>query len=162
MSALEGTVELVEGMTFSATSGTGHTLTLDAASDVGGANRGPRPMELLLLGLGGCTGMDVISILRKMRQEVTGYQIRVRGERAETHPKIFTTITVEHIVRGRNLNPDSIRRAVELSATRYCSASAMLSKSADVEERFRVIDEATGTETVGTLDTTADVGTPTS
>lgn len=158
MTVLEGTVDLLEGMTFSATSGTGHTLTLDAASDVGGMNRGPRPMELFLLGLGGCTGMDVISILRKMRQTITGYRIHVTGEQAETHPRIFTSITVEHIVRGQNVNVDSVRRAVELSATRYCSASAMLSKVAKIEERFHVFDEATGVETTGTLGTTTDIG----
>lgn len=148
---LEAALELAEGMSFRATSGSGHTLTLDAAPEVGGMNRGPRPMELLLLGLGGCTGMDVISILRKMRQEVTGYQVRVSGERAESHPQIFTRITVEHVVRGRGVKPASVQRAIELSATRYCSASAMLERAARIEQTYRIIDDDTGEEITGAL-----------
>jgi len=135
-------------MAFRAISGSGHALVLDAAPEVGGTNRGVRPMELLLLGLGGCTGMDVISILRKKRQEVTGYEVRVHAERAAEHPKVFTAITVEHVVRGRNLSAEAVRRAVELSATKYCPASAMLGRVAPIEERYRLVDEATGAETV--------------
>jgi putative redox protein len=108
-------------------------------------------MELLLVGLGGCTGMDVISILRKMRQNVTGYEVRLRGERAADHPKVFTSIFVEHVVRGRGLSGESVRRAVELSATRYCSAAAMLGKVAHIEESYRMIDDATGQEQAGAL-----------
>jgi len=152
MSELEATVKLLDGMAFSATSASGHTMTLDAAADAGGTNRGPRPIELFLLGLGGCTGMDVISILRKMRQDVADYEVRLTAERAESHPKVFTAVVVEHVVRGRNVSPESVRRAVELSATRYCPASAMLSKAVRIQERYRVIDEEMGTETVGTLD----------
>jgi len=143
---MEARVTLTEGMTFSARSASGHTLTLDAAPEVGGHENGPRPMELILLGLGGCTGMDVISILRKMRQDVTGYEVVLRAERAPEHPKVFTRIVVEHVVRGRNLSLDAVRRAVELSATRYCPASAMLNKVAQIEEGVRIIDEASGTE----------------
>lgn len=141
---MEGKVTWNQDMTFSATSSSGHTITLDAAPEVGGKEQGPRPMELLLLGLGGCTGMDVISILRKMRQDVTGYEVVLKAERASDHPKVFTRILVEHVVRGRNLNADAVRRAVELSATRYCSASAMLGKVAQIEEAVRVVDDATG------------------
>ena len=149
--SLSGTARLLDGMAFSAESASGHTIVLDAAEAVGGGNRGPRPIELLLLGLAGCTGMDVISILRKMRQEVSGYEVQVVGSRAESHPKVFTEITVEHVVRGRGLSADSVRRAVELSATRYCPASAMLGKAALIKEQFRVIDEVSGTEIVGSL-----------
>ncbi|HUX87413.1 MAG TPA: OsmC family protein [Chloroflexota bacterium] len=149
--SLSGSARLLDGMAFSAESESGHTIVLDAAEAVGGGNRGPRPVELLLLGLAGCTGMDVISILRKMRQDVSGYEVRVVGSRAESHPKVFTEITVEHVVRGRGLSPDSVRRAVELSATRYCPASAMLGKAAQIKEQFRVIDDASGTETTGAL-----------
>jgi putative redox protein len=148
---MTATVELLDGMAFRATAGSGHALVLDAAPDVGGRERGPRPLELLLLGLGGCTGMDVISILRKMRQDVTGYQIRVRGERAADHPKIFTVIVVEHVVRGRGLSLEAVARAVQLSPTRYCSAAAMLGRVAHIQERYRVVDERTGTEQMGTL-----------
>jgi putative redox protein len=150
-SALTATVELLDTLAFQATTGSGHELMLDAALDVGGSERGPRPMEMLLVGLGGCTGMDVISILRKMRQEVTAYEIRLRGQRAADHPKVFTGIQVEHVVRGCGLSPEAVRRAVELSATRYCSAAAMLGKAARIEETFRIVDDVTGAEQVGAL-----------
>jgi putative redox protein len=143
---IDGSVKWLDGMAFRAVSGDGHTITLDASADVGGQNLGPRPLELLLLGLGGCTGMDVISILRKMRQDVTGYEVRLHAERAEEHPRVFTHVIVEHVLRGNKLNPQSVHRAVELSATRYCPASAMLGKAVEIDERYRVIDEATGAE----------------
>lgn len=148
---LTGTVEWIEDMAFRATAGTGATLTLDAAPTSGGAGKGPSPLELFLLGLGGCTGMDVISILRKMRQQVTSYRIGVSAEQAGKHPKVFTRILVEHQLRGRQLSAAFVRRAVELSATQYCSAAAMLAASASIEERFRIIDEDTGQEESGEI-----------
>ena len=151
MTTMEGTVELLAGMTFRARSGSGHAITLDAAPEVGGGDHGARPMELLLLGLGGCTAMDVISILRKMGQDVTGYSVRVRGERVTTHPQVFRRISVEHVVTGRDVSPHAVHRAVELSATRYCSAAAMLREVAEIAEGYRVIDEETGAETTGSL-----------
>lgn len=150
-SNLEGTVELLTGMAFRATSGSGHSITLDATPEVGGVDAGPTPMELLLLALGGCTGMDVISILRKGRQEVTGYQVHLHGDRQDEHPRVYTHIVVEHIVRGRHLNVDAVKRAITLSATKYCPVGAMAGKTAHIEERFMVIDEAAGTEIEGTL-----------
>jgi putative redox protein len=97
-------------------------------------------MEVVLLSLAGCTGMDVISMLHKMRQDVTGYEVRVRGdERAPDYPKVYTKITVEHIVRGHNLAEPSVARAVELSATRYCPVSAMLGESAIVVHTYRIV-----------------------
>lgn len=132
----------VGGMAFRGVAGSGHELDLDASPEGGGADQGFRPMELLILGLAGCTGMDVISILRRMRQEVTGYEVRVSGERAVEHPRVFTRIAVEHAVRGHGLSPRSVARAVELSSTRYCSASAMLEKTATVEHTFRIEEEA--------------------
>ncbi len=155
-SVLTATVELMDDMAFQADTGSGHSLALDAALEVGGANCGPRPMELLLVGLGGCTGMDVISILRKMRQDVTGYEIRLRGERATDHPKVFTAIFVEHVVRGRGVSAELVRRAVELSANRYCSAGAMLGQVARIEESYRLIDVASGQEQTGALSTVRD------
>lgn len=142
--SLSGTVTLLDGMAFTATSGSGHVLPLDSASEHGGADRGPQPMELLLLGLGGCTGMDVISLLRKMRQGVTSYQVDLLAERADEHPRIMTDISVVHIVHGRDLDPQLVGRAIELSATRYCPASAMLSEAALLHHRYRIVDEATG------------------
>jgi putative redox protein len=148
---MEGSVELLEGMTFQASTDSGHALLLDAAPEHGGADRGPRPMELLVVGLAGCTAMDVIGILRKMRQDVTGYTVRVTAERAEQHPKVLTGIQVEHVVRGRGVSPEAVRKAVELSATRYCSVGAMLQRAAPIRERFRLVDEDSGAETVGAL-----------
>lgn len=127
-------------MAFKATAGSGHTLMMDANPQHGGNNRGFSPMELLLVGLGGCTGMDVIAILRKMRQEVDDYQIEVEGTRRDEHPQVYTDIRVVHVLRGQNLDPAKVARAVELSATRYCSASAMLSMAAKVDHTFRLED----------------------
>jgi putative redox protein len=131
---------LDEGLSFIGHTSTGHELVLDAAD---GGGRGPTPMALVVLALAGCTGMDVIAMLRKMRQEVTGYEVRVRGERAAEHPRIYTTVVVEHIVRGRNLDEANVARAVELSATRYCPVSAMLGASATVTHGHRIIEEDT-------------------
>jgi putative redox protein len=157
---LEGRVELVDGMTFRGMSGSGHAVLMDAEPAVGGQERGPRPMETLLLAFGGCTGMDVISILRKMRQDVGGYEVRLVGNRTERQPMVFTDITVEHVVRGRNLSLDNVRRAVELSATRYCPISAMLTKGGvHLIERYRMVDEATGQEQTGVLEKT-EAGAP--
>ena len=149
---LHGTVTLRDGMAFDAVADSGHGLALDASPEVGGANRGARPMELLLLGLGGCTGMDVISLLRKMRQEVTAYRVELAADRADDHPKVMTAITITHVVTGRGLDPAKVRRAVELSATRYCPASAMLCAAAPIRHRYRVIDEETDEELEGEVD----------
>lgn len=131
--------QLADGMSFRGRTGSGHDLVLDAAPDAGGQERGPRPMELVLLALAGCTGMDVISILRKMRQDVSGYEVHVRGdERAPDFPKVYTKITVEHVVRGRGLSEASVAHAVELSATRYCPVSAMLGGTAQVLHTYRI------------------------
>ncbi len=145
------TVRLKSEMVFEGLTESGHSVPLDANETVGGHNRGPRPMEVLLVGLGGCTGMDVISILRKMRQEVTDYEVRVEGTRAEEHPKVYTEITVEHVVKGVGLSIDSVRKAVDLSAHRYCPASAMFSKAARVTHRYRVVDVETDEVQTGTL-----------
>jgi putative redox protein len=149
---LEGRVELVDGMTFRGVSRSGHAVLMDADAAAGGREQGARPMEVVLLAFGACTGMDVISILRKMRQDVSGYEVRLVGDRTDQQPTVFTDVTVEHVVRGRNLNVDNVRRAVELSATRYCPVSAMLRKGGvNISERYRAIDEATGQEQSGAL-----------
>lgn len=129
---------LQDGMRFLGEAGSGHTLTLDAAEEGGGKNAGFRPMELLLVGLAGCTAMDVIAILRKKREDVTGYDVRVTGERAEDHPMVFISVTVTHIVTGRHVRPESVARAIELSETKYCGAGATLSKTARVTHKFEI------------------------
>lgn len=131
---------LVADMEFRAQAGSGHVVTLDAAEHGGGHDAGFRPMEMLLTGLAGCTGMDVISILRKKRQQVTGYEVHVHGERAEDHPMVFTTITVEHIVVGHDISPEAVERAIELSHTRYCGAGAMLGKTAKLTHTYRIFE----------------------
>jgi putative redox protein len=145
-------VALASGMTFRGSDDRGLQIVMDASDDAGGTRNGPSPMEVLAMALGGCTGMDVISILRKMRQDVTAYEVRVGGPRAQEHPHVFRAMDVEHVVRGRGLNPANVRRAVELSATRYCPASAMLGKAAPLRHRYLVLDEdgaEVGAGTVG-------------
>jgi putative redox protein len=153
--SLVTSVKLANAMTFRATMASGHDVVMDSSSEVGGTGSGPTPMEMLMVSLGGCTGMDVISILRKMRQDVSSYEVRVSGERATEHPKIFTSIQVEHVVHGRGVNVESVKRAMELSATRYCSAEAMLGRAAHIDHSYRVVDQQTGQEQVGTLTLTA-------
>ena len=101
---------------------------------------GPRPMELLLIGLAGCTAMDVVSILKKKRQSFTGLEVRVTAERAETHPKVYTRIHLEFVVKGKGADPRAVERSIELSQTKYCSASAMLSKVAEITTSYRIVE----------------------
>ena len=131
--------KLLSDMHFQAEAGSGHTVHMDAAVGGGGQDLGFRPMELLLVGLSGCTGMDVISILRKKREKVTGYEVQVHAERAEDYPMVFTDITVEHIVTGYHLSPDAVARAIELSETRYCGAGAMLGRTARLKHAYRLV-----------------------
>ena len=125
-------------MRFEGTASSGHTLILDSAPEHGGQNAGFRPMELLLVGLAGCTAMDVISILNKKRAEVTGFEVNVRGERAETHPRVYTRIHVEYVVRGPEIPPQAVERAIQLSEEKYCSASAMLGEVAEITSSYRI------------------------
>lgn len=126
------------GMGFESTAQSGTLIKMDASLEHGGEDDGARPMELLLMSLAGCTGMDVISILRKKRQDVTGFQLKVDGVRSEEHPKIYTDITITYIVTGRNLDREAVARSVELSVTKYCSVFAMLSKAATMHTRYEV------------------------
>jgi len=134
--------KLATDMRFEAEAGSGHHVTLDAAEHDGGHNEGFRPMEMLLVGLAGCTGMDVISILRKKRQQVTGYEVRVTGVRAEDHPMVFVEITVEHIVTGYHIQAEAVARAIQLSEERYCGAGAMLGKVAHLTHTYRIVEVA--------------------
>jgi putative redox protein len=127
-------------MQFDVTSATGHTIALDVPDAGGGSNHGPTPMEILLMALAACTGMDVISILRKKRQVVTAYEVRVSGTRAEKEPRIYVDVTVEHIVTGHQVDPQAVRRAVELSETTYCGVSKTLEKTARITTSFQVLE----------------------
>ena len=147
---MTATVRLATDMRFDAEAGSGHHIALDAAEHGGGQNAGFRPMELLLVGLGGCTGMDVISILRKKRQQVTGYEVHVSGIRAEDHPMVFVEITVVHIVTGHHIQPEAVARAIQLSEERYCGAGAMLGKVAHLTHTFRIVEAAERQTTLAT------------
>lgn len=149
--AMTAAIRLLAGMVFRATTGSGHSFTIGATAEAGGASSGPLPMEMLLAGLGGSTGMNVVSVLRKMRCAVTSYEVVVTGEQADFHPKILREIVVEHVVRGPGLSADAVRRAVELSSNRYCSVATMLVRAARIEVRYRAIDETTGLEGTGSL-----------
>lgn len=129
-------------MRFEVEAGSGHHVTLDAEDHAGGHNAGFRPMEMLLVSLAGCTAMDVISLLRKKRQQVTAYEVHVEGVRADDHPRVFVEITVEHRITGYHIQPEAVERAIELSRTRYCGAGAMLGKAAHLTHTFRIVEAA--------------------
>jgi putative redox protein len=135
---MTASARLLGDMRFSGQAGSGFSLPMDSGSENNGALSGFSPMELLLVGLAGCTGMDVISILRKKREDVTGYEVRVLGERAEDHPQVFVDVTVTHIVTGRHVRPESVARAIELSETKYCGVSATLSKTGRVTYTYEI------------------------
>lgn len=137
---LDAKIRLAGEMRFVATSATGHQITLDASPEGGGHDAGPMPIELVLMGLGGCTAMDVLGILRKMRQDVTDYSIDVHATRRDEHPKVFTDVTVEHVVTGHHVSPDAVEKAVKLSWEKYCSVGAMLEKSATMTHTWRVVE----------------------
>ena len=131
---------LLTGMCFDVETGSGHHVILDAAEHNGGQDSGPRPMEMLLVALASCAGMDIITILRKKRQEITGYELRVLGMQAEEHPNVFLDITVEHIFTGHNIRPEAVDRAIELKEERYCGATGMLGKTATITHTFHIIE----------------------
>jgi putative redox protein len=137
-------VKWLEGVCFVGQSGSGHSVVMDGAPAAGGGNLGFRPMEMLLIGLGGCTSFDVVEILRKGRQSLTGCEVRVEAERAETVPKVFTKIHLHFVVTGQDLDPAKVKRAIELSAEKYCSASAMLDKVAEITFDFEIGETPVG------------------
>jgi putative redox protein len=129
---MKARVQLVEGMTFVAESGSGHALVVDASPDVGGRNLGARPMELVLMGTGACSAIDVVHILRKARQGVNGCVVELEAERAAEDPKVFTRIHFHYVVTGKALAAAQVERAIKLSKDKYCSATAMMAKSAEI------------------------------
>jgi putative redox protein len=139
---MEARVIWDHGLSFSGTADSGFTVPLGADRSAGGEDDGFRPMELIAIGLAGCTAMDVISILQKKRQQVTGFEVHVHAERATEHPRVFTNIVIEYVVRGRHIDPAAVERAIELSETKYCSAQAMLAKAATIRHTYRILEEA--------------------
>lgn len=139
---MKARVLLTEGITFVAESGSGHAIVVDASPDVGGRNLGPRPMELVLMGAGACTAVDVVLILRKARQSVAGCVVELDSERAKDDPKVFTKIHFHFVITGSGLAPAQVERAIKLSRDKYCSATAMLAKTAAVTSDFEIREAA--------------------
>ncbi len=135
---MKARVKWVEGMSFLGESGSGHTFLMDGAPEAGGRNLGVRPMEAVLVGTGGCTAFDVVLILKRSHADVTDCVVELESERAETDPKVFTKIHFHFIVTGRNLKPELVDRAIRLSAEKYCSASLMLGKTAELTHDFEI------------------------
>lgn len=130
----------LENMAYVARSASGHALVLDGPPELGGQNLGPRPMEMLLMGMGGCTAVDVVHILRKARQDLQGCELEIEAERADIDPKVFTKIHIHFTLKGKQLNTKQIERAIELSAEKYCSASIMLGKTAQITHTFEICE----------------------
>jgi putative redox protein len=130
-----------ETMTFVAETGSGHAVVMDGAPEGGGRNLGPRPMEMVLLGAGGCTAYDVVLILRRSGQDVRGCDLALHAERAEADPKVFTSIEFRFSVRGRGLKPNLVERAIRLSHDKYCSASAMLARTAELKLSWEIVED---------------------
>jgi putative redox protein len=141
---MECVVRWTEGMTFLAETGSGHVVAMDGAPEGGGRNLAPRPMEMVLLGTGGCTAYDVMVILKKSGQDVTACEVSLASERAETDPKVFTRIHMHFKVRGRGLKPKIVEQAIRLSHEKYCSASIMLGKTAVITEDYEIAEDAPG------------------
>jgi putative redox protein len=132
-------VKWIDGMMMVGESGSGHAVVMDGPADVGGNNMGVRPMEMLLIGMAGCTTVDVVSTLKKMRENIDDCIAEVSAERASEHPKVFTNIHIHFIVQGLDLNPAKVEKAIALSADKYCSASIMMAKTANVTHDFEVV-----------------------
>ena len=138
---MECTVRWTSGMTFLAETGSGHVVAMDGAPEGGGRNLAPRPMEVVLLGTGGCTAYDVMVILKKSGQQVTGCEVKLTSDRAESDPKVFTRIHMHFIVRGKAIKPKIVEQAIRLSREKYCSASIMLGKTAEITEDYEIVEE---------------------
>lgn len=138
---MKARIKWVEQVSFLGETESGHAVLMDGAPAAGGRNLGPRPMEMLLLGAGGCTSFDVISILKKSRQAVSDCYVELNAERAEEDPKVFTKIHMHFVVTGKDIKQDVVERAIKLSAEKYCSASIMLGKVANITHDFEIIQE---------------------
>jgi putative redox protein len=132
-------VNWIDGMLMVGKSHSGHSITMDGPPEIGGNNLGVRPMEMLLLGVAGCTMIDVVTTLKKMRQDLTNCETKLSAERADEHPKVFTDIHIQFIVKGQDLDPKKVEKAITLSAEKYCSASIMLGKTASITHDFEIV-----------------------
>ena len=133
-------VNWVDGMLMVGKSHSGHSITMDGPPEIGGDNLGVRPMEMLLLGVAGCTMINVVTTLKKVRQELTYCETKVNAERADDHPKVFTDIHIQFLVKGNDLDSKKVEKAITLSAEKYCSASIMLGKTASISHDFEILE----------------------
>ncbi|RJQ56515.1 MAG: OsmC family peroxiredoxin [Nitrospiraceae bacterium] len=134
-------VTLVEDMQFLGTADSGHAVVMDAPSSAGGKNTGSKPSEMLLMAFGGCSGMDVISILRKKKQNVGKLEINVSGEMADKHPHMYTSMHIEYVITGKDISEDAVKRSIELSLETYCSVGATLGKAAKITHSYKIVQE---------------------
>ena len=137
---MQATIKWVDGAMFVGTTGSGHAVVMDGPPEAGGRNLGPRPMEMVLTGMGGCTAFDVVDILKKGRQPVAGCTVELAAERAAEAPKVFTRIHIHFVVSGAGLKAAAVERAVKLSAEKYCSATIMLRPTVDITHDFEIVD----------------------
>ncbi|MCZ4307142.1 OsmC family protein [Zoogloeaceae bacterium G21618-S1] len=143
---MECVVKWVGDASFLAETGSGHTVVMDGAPEAGGRNLAPRPMEMLLVGAGGCTAFDVMLILKRGRHPVSDCQVKIQADRAETDPKVFTRLHYHYTVSGTGLKPSAVERAIHMSAEKYCSASIMLGMTAEVSHTWEIVDVAAQTQ----------------
>lgn len=139
---MKSRIKFVENMQFVATADSGHAVIMDAPPSVGGNSSGAKPSELLLMGFGGCSGMDIVSILKKKKQDVTAFEMNVDGDTAESHPRYFTDIHIEYVITGRNISEDAVKRAIELSLNKYCTVGNTIGKAAKITHSYKIIQEA--------------------
>jgi len=140
MSTITAVVTLQENVRWKAEADSGHSVTIDGPIEAGGENAGFRPMELMLIGLGGCMAYDMLMILRRMHEDITGYHLKLNGTRADEPPTIYTEVNLEHTITGYGIKEANVKRALSLAESKYCSASAMFSKSAKLNHTIHIID----------------------
>lgn len=139
---MKSNVKFTDNMQFIATADSGHAVVMDAPASVGGKNTGAKPSELVLMGLGGCTGMDVISILKKKKQDVTGFEMNVTADVPDGHPRTFTDIHVEYIITGKDISEDAVKRAIDLSRDKYCLVGMTLARGTNMTHSYKIIQES--------------------
>lgn len=138
---MKATLNWKQGMTFLGSADSGHVIQMDAGHSVGGSNNGVRPMEMIALGLAGCTGMDVISILQKKRQHVTQFDVQIHADRSADYPKVFTRAIITFVVVGKSIDEDAVLRSIELSATKYCPVHAMLEQAFPIDMQYEIYED---------------------
>lgn len=143
---MKAVINWKQGMTFAGSADSGHAVQMDAGAAVGGGNNGVRPMEMIALGLAGCTGMDVISVMQKKRQQVTQFDVHLNADRSVDHPKVFTRAVITYVFTGKSIEEDAVLRSIELSATKYCPVHAMLEQAFPIDMHYEIYEDQDGGE----------------